>query len=598
MNELETLIEKHYKRKEGNNPFDFQSLLEMVEKTIDNFNRLVLNEETSLANSPSFKNQTYKANVIPIPNISEIAWGSLSTPTDAHPISDDARYQLARYLKNIEGANIKQKIQTLNNFFEGKDAPTSFENNSDRIQKVISYLVFYKTLTTIITNFNASSAGFAFESFLAVLLDADSGRQIPAAEGSTIADIVVYQGSLPISLKLYSEGSLKVGGSYRQLVEDLTDSDKADLMQYIAVTKDLKDLVKGDPLSREGTLTFYGFNFTLDNVANIILSSMAKSVRCIEISSEFIRRIDAGETDYDFSATLPAQETLSIEKLETRFIEEFKEVVIYPIIKKGRRIDLNLSPKEIDWFTKNPLDWANNDEIFTPKRLGEDVRVVRGRSPIQITNPALDAAVTTAFGEAGYDKYQLWAVKKAVVEATAKVNEEFSATELKSQRAEMLSGGGVFADARASVKFYNGLTDPELKRRALLNTKGRLSNLQFDLNRGNVYNIQGAAGTHSALPDGQGDVNIGEIKIGAVYVQEILNKLTAELNQSIFSLFQSVKDIQEGTYAFMAGGLSDDNEARKAITASNDVAAKTEELSSDAAAAAAQPSEIKENNQK
>jgi hypothetical protein len=36
--------------------------------------------------------------------------------------------------------------------------------------------------------------------------------------------------------------------------------------------------------------------------------------------------------------------------------------------------------------------------------------------------------------------------------------------------------------------------------------------------------------------------------------------------------------IQEGTYAFMAGGLQDDAEAQKAIKASNDVAAKTEEL--------------------
>jgi hypothetical protein len=36
--------------------------------------------------------------------------------------------------------------------------------------------------------------------------------------------------------------------------------------------------------------------------------------------------------------------------------------------------------------------------------------------------------------------------------------------------------------------------------------------------------------------------------------------------------------IQEGTYAFMAGGLQDDAEAQKAIRASNDVAAKTEEL--------------------
>ena len=54
--------------------------------------------------------------------------------------------------------------------------------------------------------------------------------------------------------------------------------------------------------------------------------------------------------------------------------------------------------------------------------------------------------------------------------------------------------------------------------------------------------------------------------------------MTRELNESIFSIFQSVKMIQEGTYAFMAGGLADDSEAEKAITASQDVQTKTQDL--------------------
>ena len=568
--ELKYIKENYFKQNNGLN-FILDTINEVLEAK--DLNLLQEQEGGSLA-----------LTAIPEIDVTELGWTDVRTVGDK-AVDGPARNQLMQFLSNIPGTDLQQKLKSIADFYADPDnAGLDSSNLGEKISNVLSYLVFYKTLTKVISNFNAASAGFNFEAFLAVLLN---GTQIKANTG-TIADFTAGDNT-PISLKLYSEKSVVVGGSFYDLVQDLVEPKFGhDFMQYVVVMKSFEDVTQG--LNIKGDLKFFRFNFTLDNVANIILSSMAKSVKCIEISREFIRRIDAGETDYDFSATLPAQETLSIEKLETRFIEEFKEVVIYPIIKKGRRIDLNLSPKEIDWFTKNPLDWANNDEIFTPKRLGEDVRVVRGRSPIQITNPALDAAVTTAFGEAGYDKYQLWAVKKAVVEATAKVNEEFSATELKSQRAEILSGGSVFAEARESVEFYNKLTDPGLKSRALLNTRGRLQNLQFDLNRGNVYNIQGLAGTHPALPDGQDDVNIGEIKIGAVYVQEILNKLTAELNQSIFSLFQSVKDIQEGTYAFMAGGLNDDNEARKAIKASNDVAAKTEELSSDAAAAAAVPS--------
>jgi len=90
--------------------------------------------------------------------------------------------------------------------------------------------------------------------------------------------------------------------------------------------------------------------------------------------------------------------------------------------------------------------------------------------------------------------------------------------------------------------------------------------------------IQNIAGEYATLPSGQDSSDIGRILIGAVYVQEVLNKLTEELNQSIFSLFTSVREIQEGTYAFMAGGLQDDAEAQKAITASQNVEEKTQEL--------------------
>ena len=64
-------------------------------------------------------------------------------------------------------------------------------------------------------------------------------------------------------------------------------------------------------------------------------------------------------------------------------------------------------------------------------------------------------------------------------------------------------------------------------------------------------------------------------------MQQVLDKLVEELNQSIFAIFRSSKLIQEGTYAFMAGGLQDDAQAEKAINASRDVEAKTQDLRTD-----------------
>ena len=118
---------------------------------------------------------------------------------------------------------------------------------AENISKTMSYLVFFKTLTQIITNFNAASAGFSFESFLAVLL---GGKQI-ATGNQTIADLTDRNGT-PISLKLYKEGKLEVGGSFTDLMVDLENLGE---MQYICTTKDLT----GEGLDQEGRLTFYRF---------------------------------------------------------------------------------------------------------------------------------------------------------------------------------------------------------------------------------------------------------------------------------------------------------------------------------------------------
>ena len=118
----------------------------------------------------------------------------------------------------------------------------------ERIGAAMGYLTFFKTLTKIIAHFNASSAGFSFEAFLGVLL---GGAQVPTGEG-TIADLVTCDGT-PVSLKLYTEGSLKVGGSFTDLVNDLRRFEK---MQYVAVTKTLNDE------QTSGRLDFYRFNFS------------------------------------------------------------------------------------------------------------------------------------------------------------------------------------------------------------------------------------------------------------------------------------------------------------------------------------------------
>ena len=143
------------------------------------------------------------------------------------------------------------------------------------------------------------------------------------------------------------------------------------------------------------------------------------------------------------------------------------------------------------------------------------------------------------------------------------VNEEFTATKIKSARKKALKKPGFYASLKDSVDFYNGLEDPALKKLALENSRGMLETFQFDINRGQVLKIA---------------QDLGTIKIGARIVQEMLNNMTRELNESIFEIFTNVKLVQDNTYAFMAGGLKDDKKAEASIKASNAIAYKTSEL--------------------
>ncbi len=74
-------------------------------------------------------------------------------------------------------------------------------------------------------------------------------------------------------------------------------------------------------------------------------------------------------------------------------------------------------------------------------------------------------------------------VRTYVVAATDLVNEEFTSSRVKSPRNKVLKRSNFYAALSTSVKFYNSLTDPEMKKRALLNSRGMLETYQFDVNR-------------------------------------------------------------------------------------------------------------------
>ena len=556
--ELQYVKENYFKKQTFDVGMLFEAIDEIIGIEVPKIKRRKLREQ--------MEGTALTLQSIPEISVTELGWTDVRTTGDQE-VDGPARQQLLQFTQNIQGEDLQAKIRSLADFYTNPESVNKLGGSTpgQKISNALSYLVFYKTLTQVISNFNAASAGFNFEAFLAVLLE---GQQIPANTG-TIADFVAGDNT-PISLKLYAEKSLVVGGSFTDLVGDLVNPQFSphDYMQYVVVLKSFEGGSSG--LDVSGQLKFYRFNFTLDNVANIVLNSMAKSIRCIEMPVKFIEEVKAGNTDYDFNATLPSQENLpSVEELETIFVKD--------LTGKLAALDFGVSQEEVDQYTQ-VLDWANNDQLFKAVQRGERTLIVRGSSPMPSNGQALTQAVINAFQDKGYSRGQLQSIRRATANANKEVNSLFTRARQADERSRVLSAEGVFADPQTSVEFYNSLQTPELKKRALLNSRGYLQTFQFDLNRSQVLQIDEIAGEAGALPSGQSSPDIGTINIGAQYVQQMLDNLTEELNNNIFSIFQAVKAIQEGTYAFMAGGLQDDDQAKKAINASQEVEAKTQEL--------------------
>ena len=184
MSELSEILKEEYLKEI--NKLNIGALLEMVEEVMSS----QTNEDVAPPpDLPSSDEAVLDMVLKMIPNIevSEIGWSDVRTTDEGVEIKGAQRQLLENYLRNIQGTDFADKIRSVSEFYDnGLSMVTekAGDNRTARIVQAISYLVFYKTLTKVITNFNASSAGFSFESFLAALVD---GEQIPTGN-ATIAD--------------------------------------------------------------------------------------------------------------------------------------------------------------------------------------------------------------------------------------------------------------------------------------------------------------------------------------------------------------------------------------------------------------------------
>ena len=145
-------------------------------------------------------------------------------------------------------------------------------------------------------------------------------------------------------MKLYKEGKLEVGGSFTDLMVDLENLGE---MQYICTTKDLT----GEGLDQEGRLTFYRFNFNLDNTFNIIARSSKESQKNILLPKIFL---DSNGENMEGvpqkRMSLPSPEELEVEFLDLLRMEF--EANAAAIAEEVPNLDFDQLAQEIDFATK------------------------------------------------------------------------------------------------------------------------------------------------------------------------------------------------------------------------------------------------------
>jgi len=515
---------------------------------------------------------TLTYNAIPEIPLSEIGWSQLET-REGGEIPSEQRKQLQDFLSRIPGNDIAEKMQELNKFFEGDETYLRQQGfigeggGASAAANIISYLTFYKTLTTIVTHFNAASAGFSFESFLAVLLN---GYQVPT-NSQTIADLVSRLGGkeTPISLKLYKEGQLEAGGSFTDLCNDLVSKGE---MQYVCVTKALQ----GKGLEQKGQLEFYRFNFNLDNVFNIISkSSGPESTTSVLLPKTFI---ESGGKNV---------EELPTKKLELPSPEEVESTFVDALTKRfesnKEEIEAQLGPVNLEQILQ-VLDYANNEDL---------VKGERGKGTIKTTT--INNALHPLFSNKVKNKSAMSKTELGL--AIIKANDEdvrktYARTELSALRQTQINNLYFYEKdiktlIKNSVDFYNQ-ADEATKKKALTVSKGYVDTNHFKLNQNAIVNIDKLAQPTpgNLFPEGQSKSKIegATINIGVDNVKKMLDRVTGELNEIVFEIFSSLKSLTQQLQSYFAGGLRNDQEAISAREAALNIEKKTAETQAQAKA--------------
>ena len=568
MSELSEILKNEYKKKEEKKPIDFSMLMEMVEQLYDAIEPEVIEE----GEAPTVR--TYHISEIPLIPISELGWANAddSATADDPGVPASQRRGLEQYLSSIpapgEGDEFARKLNAVSAILENgintipKDDPRVF------IQQAMAFLVFYKTLTMAITNFNAAAAGFNFEAFLAALM---KGRQIPAKGAKTIADITaeVDGARIPVSLKLYKNEGLEVGGSFFDLCNDLIEPRpewsgwaeanpefQGGAMRYIAATKELE----GEGVEQEGKIKFYQFDVTRKNLFNLLArSSLGKT--CIQSNRAFMGALthymNTGEKTeaLNWAANVPKRsDTSDSAEMSTLWSDYLNNAAI-------------TWPEELDAnqirAIKETLIKIYIEMIETEKHARGLAKATTQRVQIAL---AINPAATTSGTGVMSDPTNNLAIDIVANIVTPLFN-DFKEKNIKKRdaRAQFFDAVEEWVTGEEAAVWYSTLKTPELKAMAIRNTRGYIGHYHWVLPRGQVIELAGST-------------PFATLEIGGRVVMRVLESARGELMDMVFDIFNQMALMSEKLNAFFAHGLKEPEEAKAGATAAETAAEKARKM--------------------
>jgi len=548
---LEENIEKFFKNASAKPAADF-NLYNVVLEELQKYEQALIVEREAPGEDVSI-NLAWDG--IPFLSADEIGWGGGSTKSQN---ATDSRKQIERFLKQVgaQRYDVKSKLKYLEAFFSKSEATgaarqslkaagVNLDDPRQTIAKILSYLTFYKTLTMILQNFNAASAGFTFESFVAVLL---GGKQVPTGN-QTIADLTAKSGR-PISLKLLDEKSATVEGSLRDLVNDFAGlgSKPVSAMRYIVVLKDLQ----GDGPELEGVIKFYQFDYTIDTILHYLTIPTGEQENNLRLPVSVIQ----GQEEEEIPAARAFGELWS---------ENFDEAL--------EQAKQEIEPPEGGWPEET------RDAVLSGfDESGKAVsRGWKDRAGIIHTGGAITARINKAGNPVLADLKPYVnlqnEVHRIVTGLAAASKGEFDvATKARTRFQAAVQN---YAPNKESIEYLRSIqSDPEVFWKTMMKTYGYVNKKQWGLTRTAIQRVPEESDEKAYL---------GRLFIGRAVLEEMVNMCRDTINEKVFEIFRELKVLTENLQAYFAEGMQN-NVADQAIQASENIGEKTAEVAKETGA--------------